>query len=170
MAKISTNKAQTSDYWSCSIPSAFSGFLTLDLSLSVQALSYDAMDDGSRYSDSHKYCDFPLGWLPELSCQVLSALSSLTFCAIVWECSIGLPWGKSFPCRKQTSLFYTLCPGSYFTAYPWQLRKRLSEPPEYWHTVVSPSCWLESLLPAKGQCEVLGILVPRYAQLLEANS
>lgn len=118
MAKTSTNKAQTSDYWSCLIPAAFSGCLMLDLSLSVQALSYDAMDDGSRYSDSHKYCDFPLGGLPELSCQLLPALSSLTCCAMVGECFIGLPWGKSFPCRKQTSLFYTLCPGSYFTAYP----------------------------------------------------
>lgn len=170
MAEMSTNTAQTSDYWSCPTTSVFSGLLTLDLSLSVQARCYDAMDDGSRYSDSHKYCGFPLGWLLELSCHLLPTLSSLTWCAMAWECSIGLPWGESFPCRKQMAPSRILCPGSYFTAHPRATWSRSSDPPLYWHTVVSPSCWLESLFPAKRQCQVLGILVPHYAQLLEANS
>lgn len=115
---MSTNTTQTSDYWSCPTTSVFSGLLMLDLSLSVQARCYDAMDDGSRYSDSHKYCGFPLGWLLELSCHLLPTLSSLTWCAMAWECSIGLPWGESFPCRKQMAPSRILCPGSYFTAHP----------------------------------------------------
>lgn len=154
MTKPGTNKAQTPDYWSCPVPSSFLGLLMLDLRLSAGTTLWCR---GWWLLDSHKHLALSIRMA---TCALLpvSAVSeephhSYTWCAMEWECSTVLPWGESFLCRKQMVLppppphplpwfIFHCAPHSHLGAGALTLLL-------YWHTVVNPSFWLESLFLAQ---------------------